>query len=370
MKLVSLVIGASISLILIAMVLAPIALQGEPDAPWTYDDYQICEAEDVVDGAFEVVDFQGQHYIHAKDVGDGTINGITYHVEKANLRLFLLWGQSNSMYLNYDPDIVNEEFTPLKTRAYFYGIDNGTDYRPIISWKDGNGNVFPEHGQFLPVTSPDGTYLIGNVEAPFCATYCENNENLRPYIINAGVGGWALQNFLPGTKGGENIHKVLDEALDKVDFDHYTISPGAWIMSQGESNAGTAINTYIGYFDEITLDLKDSYDLDYGLIIQTRKGNSLNAANAQEEIVLTHPHVLMGSTASQTFTVENGLLASDNIHYTQLGDDIVGSQTARTWLNYTEPPSADYRGLIGLTVPLLILAVLSTLAVGIIRPRD
>lgn len=370
MKFVPLVIGASISLIIIATVLAPIALQEGATPSWTYDDYQICDADTVVSGAFEVVDFQGQHYIHAKDVGPGTIDGTTHIVEKAKLRLFLLWGQSNSMYLNYDPEVVNEKFAPLKTRAYFYGVDNGTDYRPIISWKDGNGNVFPEHGQLLPVASPDGTYLIGNIEAPFCAIYCDNNENLRPYIINAGVGGWALQNFLPGTKGGESIHKVLNEALTQVDSDHYEISPGAWIMSQGESNAGTPIETYIGYFDEISEDLKDSYNLDYGLIIQTREENSLNAAKAQEEIVLTHPNILMGSTASQTFTVANGLLASDNIHYTQSGDNIVGSQTAKTWLNYTEPPTAEYHSLISITVPILILAVLATLAAAIIRPRD
>lgn len=348
------IIGVVVAAALMAVAIPIVADITSPTNPeWVYDDYKEAPEGCVVSGSFELVEYEGVTYIHAKDVGPGTIDGDSFTVSKADLAVFLLWGQSNAMYLNADPAQVNADCEPLKTRAYFYGIDTDDAYRPIISWKDGNTAVYPEHGSFLSVCAPDGTYLIGNVEAPFCSVYCDNSHNYRPYIINAGVGGMSMQSFLPGTIYNTNTHNIWTEAMAQIDTSKYNIHHAGWIMSQGEANAGTPIDTYIGYFDEVVDDIESSFDLKKGAIIQTRAGNSLNAHNAQEQIVRTHSNVIMGSTASSDFEISNGCLADDGIHYTQKGDDIVGVQTAEAWLEFTDSPSSS-ESLLSM-IPLLII---------------
>jgi hypothetical protein len=365
-------IGLTVVVVLVATLLYPaIDNYTHPSPPgWVYDDYVLASEGDTVTGSFELVEYDGVNYIHAKDVGSGTINGEEYTVSKADLTVFLLWGQSNAMYLNADVDEVNAAFDPIKTRAYFYGIDTDSDYRPIISWKSGSTAVYPEHGSFLPVCSPDGKYLIGNVEAPFCAGYCENSENYRPYIINAAVGGMNIQAFLPGTIYNTNTHNIWDEAISKIDSTKFNVHYAGWIMSQGEANAGTSIPTYIEYFDTVVGDIESSFDLDYGAIIQTRSGNSLNANEAQTEIVKTHRNIIMGSTASNGFTIENGCLSSsDGIHYTQLGDNIVGYETAEAWLKFTEPASFDLN-LLSAIIPIVLIASVVSFAIIMLGKRD
>lgn len=370
-SLVGIILGVFTAIVLVATLTVPIIdeLTEESSFGWVYDDYRVAPDGCVVSGVFELVDYGGVTYIHANDVGEGTIDGETVTVSKADLAVFLLWGQSNSMYLNADVDQVNEDCDPLKTRAYFYGIDTDDAYRPIISWKNGNTAVYPENGSFLPTCAPDGTYLIGNIEAPFSAGYCENIYNYRPYIINAGVGGMSLQSFLPGTIYNTNTHNIWTAATSLIDTDKFNVHYEGWIMSQGEANSGTAIETYIGYFDEVVADIEDSFNLNKGAIIQTREGNSARAHDAQIEIVETHPNVIMGSTASSGFTVDNGCLASDGIHYTQKGDDIVGTETAAAWLSFTQPLEFDYSPLLMAIVPLLIISIVIYAAVIFLRSR-
>lgn len=365
MKLYPIIIGGVIAVVLISAILIPITNDSPSKGGWVYDDYQKCPADTVVSGAFETVLFDGETYIHAKDVGKGVINGKTYSVSKADLSVFLLWGQSNSMYLNADPEQVNAEFEPLEsTRAYFYGISNDSDYRPIISWKSGTTAVYPENGQFLSMTSPDGKFLIGNIEAPFAAIYAENPEGFRPYIINAGVGGMSLQSFLPGTIYNTNIHNIWTSALSKIDTSKFNVRPTAWIMSQGEANAGTPPAKYLEYFSEVYADIVDYCGIEDGIIIQTRYANSSNANKAQNMIVSEYPQIIMGSTASSDFTISNGLLATDDIHYTQLGDNIVGAEAAQAWLDHTEPSKNK---LLSMVPILAIAAVIASIAIEIFR---
>lgn len=363
------ILTTTIAIILIATLIVPVIDDAttNPAPGWVYDDYRPAPVNCEVSGAFEIVTYDGADYIHAKDVGEGTIDGETYTISKADLAVFLLWGQSNSMYLNADPDQVNEDCAPLKTRAYFYGIDTEEAYRPIISWKSGSTAVYPENGIFLPTCAPDGKYLIGNIEAPFSSVYCDNLSNYRPYIINAGVGGMSLQSFLPGTIYNTNTHNIWNRAIDQIDETKFNVHYAGWIMSQGEANSHTPIDTYIEYFDEVTADIADSFDLTKGVIIQTRDGN---AREAQEIIASTHSNVIIGSSASASFTVANGYLAEDGVHYTQKGDDIVGQESARAWLSFTQPAVVDYKGLLTVIVPLLIIAVVVTSARILLRARD
>lgn len=368
-SIIGVVLTATIAIILIATLTAPIIddVTTHPAPGWVYDDYKPAPEDCEVSGAFELITYDGTDYIHAKDIGEGTINGETYTVSKAELAVFLLWGQSNSMYLNADPDQVNEDCAPLKTRAYFYGIDTDEAYRPIISWKSGSTAVYPENGIFLPTCSPDGKYLIGNVEAPFSSVYCDNVDNYRPYIINAGVGGMSLQSFLPGTIYNTNTHNIWSRAIEQIDQTKFNVHYSGWIMSQGEANSYTPINTYIEYFDEVTADIADSFDLTKGVIIQTRDGN---AREAQEVIASTHPNVIIGSSASASFTVDNGCLADDGVHYTQKGDDIVGKESAAAWLSFTQPVTVDYDSLFVVIIPIMIIAVVATIARVVLRSRD
>lgn len=99
-------------------------------------------------------------------------------------------------------------------------------------------------------------------------------------------------------------------------------------------------------------------------MVKTRDVNGGNSCAAQIEIARTNPNVIMASTLPDTFTVANGLMNSDNLHYTQKGRILIGEDIANVMsLPYHAPH--DLANLIGV-IPILVIASIVVFAARMI----
>lgn len=375
MKILPAILGFTITIILVGSTLAPIIAdyseRASPEFGWVYDDFQECDPSTSVGGVFELVTYGSKTYIHATDVGEGTINGESYAVDKAPLGVFLLWGQSNAMYGYYDVTVANE-CPPCETNGYYFGSTVG----PTVSYPNADRTALTNdplsNAELRSMINPDGSFKIGNIEASFTSAYSDNNQNIRPYFVNASVAGCALQYFIPGALGNTNIHTIWDAAIDAIDLDKFEVQKQCWIMVQGESDGGwTTEQTYLSLFAQVYDDLKTTTDLDEGLIVRTRDTETFSTiCQAQDAIVKTYPDIHMGCTATSSFTVENGLLRDDNLHYTQKGDNIIGEDCAETWMSLTDPAPMASLSILKLIPLLLILAGVAGIIAVVANPRD
>lgn len=355
------IIGAAVAtIVLVSMIPLMTPLVEPPKSEeWYFDDYRPCANDVETSGAFEIVSYDGRHYIHAKDVGTGAINGVEYSVSKAPLEIFVLWGQSNAAYYQEDVSIVNKECTKCTSRAYYFG----TLSEPLAILSPSPLSTNLDDCTIQSSANPDGSWRIGNIEAPFESVICKfNEEHSRPYVINVGVGGQRLEYFTQGNPGYTLINSAIPAAISSIDLDHFEISYGAWIMCQGEANTSTSIAQYISDFEEVRTTLS-GLSFNEGLIIQTVEKDGVNSSVAQSIIVDSYSGVYWGSTKTQGFSIANGLLVSDDKHYSQKGDNILGADCAETWLRLSGN-NFEYTGqsLVYAIVPLVILAILVCVA--------
>ena len=320
-KLIPSIVLAAVGIILIGSLLVPALDEMDREAPrgWQYDDYQKCSSDCVASGALEVVSLGGTYYVHASDIGDGSYTdyGKTHDVtvSKADLDVYMLAGQSNAAYAFYDSDAASPR--PLPGTAYYYG----TSTTPAQSW---NGTT-DDYGIYSMVDS-DGDMYIGNIEAPFAATYYERTGN-KVLIVNTAISGTKIGLFVPGQSGYTYMEDCWTDALSKIDTDHFNVLIKSYLWIQGESDSATAVNAYCGSFvsmNEALTDPDGNFKLKSAIISQVRSASSANAAEAQAYLTSVWPGIYMGTEIAQTFTVANGLLRDDDLHYTQAGYNKVG----------------------------------------------
>lgn len=239
-----------------------------------------------------------------------------------NLMVLVVAGQSNAAYRNYDISVVNAEIPQPDTNVYYYGTSAG----PI--WYG-----YPTNPQYDTTLSSYGIYsmtdnnrwIVGGYEAVL-AQAISKDSNCDVLIINVGISSATIQFLQPDDTGGEYTDRVISDALSKVN-PKYTINKIGYMWVQGESNYNTAISNYISYFENINNWYHNNgFDICY--MVQTRPANSQNAAIAQLEICNIDKSVILASTAPATFTVDNGLMVSDDLHYSQKGRDIIGHDIA------------------------------------------
>ena len=367
-KILSIIVAVTVGIILIGS-LAPAMLSSDHKGTiyedWVYDDYRQYNDNVSVSGNFEKLTYSGKTYVHANGVGEGTINGQTYTISKAPLEFFVLWGQSNAAYYKEDVTVANKECPKIATQAYYFG----TNDKPLQIVNADPLNTNLESCDMQSSINPDGSLIIGNIDGAFESYYCYYcDTNTRPYLLNVGVGGQRMEYFTEGEPGNTLMNDAITAALASVDTDLFDVKKGCWIMSQGEANTSYNIDAYIEEFSEVQSTLS-GYDLDKGLIIQTIQKDGVNSSVAQSIIVEEDSSVYWGSTATQSFTVSNGLLTSDDKHYSQNGDDIIGKDCANTWLTISgQKYEAEYNDLIG-TVIVVLICGLIVAASGIIFIR-
>lgn len=324
LRLIAVAVAASALAIMIMTVLVPII--GDDSDAWSYDDYrEIPEATDA-SGALEIVQIGGVSYVHARDVGAGSysigIKTVDVTVDRAVLDIYLMNGQSNAAYYDADPSKVDP--APKPGTVYYYGSAD----RPADSLD------FSTKGCAMhDMVSSDGTPAIGDKGPVFGARYHELTGH-KVYYVTAAIGGKGIEAFQP--EDGEmwvHTKAILVAAMAELDASKWEIVDRAYLWIQGEANWQMTADRYKTRFlamHDAILDGDLGYTFDKCIIClpQTLKGDG-GPREAQIELAQERPGtIIIGCDATEGFTTANGLLGSDGIHYSQLGDNIVGVDLA------------------------------------------
>lgn len=238
---------------------------------------------------------------------------------KAPLDIYLITGQSNASYYYAEPELAT--VTKPGTAYHYSELVGGVE---ICSMNDENGAM-----------------QRGNLEASFGKTLYDLTGE-KVLMVNAGVSGRKMETFLP--LNGESyqyiskVWQIIQRYINDDKFQsRYEPRVKSYIWAQGESDPDTDIgvykNDYMRLHEMLT---SPDYGFKYGFIIKVRTIFP-NSAEAQEELASENKDIAIATRSSDHFTVENGKMRFDNLHYSQIGDNLLGEETARTIVKaYTE----------------------------------
>lgn len=300
-----------------------------------YDDYIESPAAVSADGSLEIVTLSGMNYIHAVGVGTGSVefsNGSveTHVVKKALLDVYLLLGQSNAQY--YFSNILEDSVKTEPGTAYTYGIARGT---PIIA-SSYNSETMKRYCSIHSMNDLNGDQLISNLEAPLAANL-HNFSGNKILVLNGAVSGAKMETYLPGEINFTRASVIFNDAVESIDRDLFEPRIKSYIWVQGESDYGTEVEQYKTWFIEMHDDLTgigifSDYKFDAAFISLVR---ATSPTIAQIQLILDPgTSVILGATSAQSFSIDAGTLQSDGVHYTQLGDNILGSELAESIADY------------------------------------
>lgn len=285
---------------------------------WEFDDYRQIDGALSASGSLEMV----EGYVHARDVGAGTIvyedRTESVEVSPAYLDVYLMCGQSNGICLWWSSSAA--EPRPALGEAYAWMTEGGLY------------GGFPANpsGTFAmrPVMNVDGTPDTGDKCVPFCAKVSELTGH-KVYWISAAVGGRAIGTFNPsGSSTWTFMLNTVSAAMSAIDLDHFIVSERYYLWIQGEADKTLAVEKYKERFmamHEGILSGRLGYTFTHCFISLPRSSDATNAVIAQKELAEEHPDTITIATdIADTFTVANGLMSSDDLHYSQLGDNLVG----------------------------------------------
>lgn len=281
-----------------------------------------------------------------------------------NLEVLVIAGQSNAAYRQVDVSLINEEIPQPVTNVYYYG----TSTQPIWFGYPSNptyDQTLESYGIYSMVSN--GQWKIGGYE-PVLAESISKKSNCDVLIINVGISSATIANLTPQQIGGEYTAKVIEDALSKVDS-KYNINKLGYVWIQGESNAGSTVDGYIQQFNIIN-DWYHEQGFEKCYMVQTRPANSGNAAIAQLKICQDDPSVILASTAPSTFTVDNGLMVSDDLHYSQQGRIVVGEDINSKISLTPHIRDSSVGSLLGVIPVVLIIGLLLAVTADIFVKRN
>lgn len=336
------------------------------DVPaWQYDDYKAISNVQSVDGALELTEIGGVTYVHAKGIGAGTIvctdHTETITVEKAILDVYYLNGQSNATYMPSTAQTNPEEAEPYPGLGQGYFVNALSGWASRVAWYDSEGNK-----------------NVGNISPSFVADYYESTGH-KVLFIQGGVAGRSILKFQPGEEMYNRTTGVMEMNYTSgllSQTDKYNINTVAMIWIQGEADANSMTSEeYLGYF----LTFWESYQttahpFDYCLIsIMPETFPTIRSADFK--LIESRGDMYLGADVTKTFTIENGLMASDDLHYTQKGRNLLGETLADNAEYYLTHQKTDYyNGQYETLINIIPLMFLVSCVVGIvalmIRARD
>ena len=353
------VVGSVIVVILVTMVLIPsISEMEEEQRGWQYDDYVPVSEWDReitgVSGALSLRTYAGVDYVRASGIGEGVItfsDGSTETVDvgRARLDVYMVAGQSNST-MSMGNAAEAEPYPRLGT-AYFYHSDELF-------------NAFQQSGRMIRGTGP-----------PLAATYYELTGH-KILLICAGIGGQTITNFLPPDGSmWAHMQQYVEAAMSGFDPAYYDISVESYFWLQGEQDKYMSVDTYKEHFltvNDAILSGDLGLDFKHCLISLVRPQNGPTAAEAQMQVAEEYPdRYIMATTAAETFTVDNGLMSSDDLHYSQAGYNIIGDAWGRVAAEMVDTGTTMIAAVEFLrAVPLILMCLLIVGIVIVLIIRD
>lgn len=320
------IVFCAVGIILIGSLLVPALSISSTDAQvkdWQFDDYRAINATDA-DGAFEIVTVDDVKYVHAVDLGEGSykVNGktITETVTKADLDVVLILGQSNAAYRSTsDPSTASP--VPELGKGYYYGTAEGAIFTSHANVAAGTYD-FDGYGIYDMINS-SGENVLGNIESPFAATY----DGRKVLTINAAVSGTSTSYWVDGGYCYTYAKECIASALALVDNTKFNVTPVATLWIQGEADTFMTVSQYVSNVHALYEDLQsgefvEGLNFDKFLISMTRNG--YNANTAQKQLAADYEGIYIATDIAQSFTIENGKMLSDDLHYSQKGDNELG----------------------------------------------
>lgn len=305
-----------------------------------WDDYRPFDDSDVLgtSGAIEIISIDGTTYLHAKDVGKGTIvyqNGkeSDYRVTKATADLILMNGQSNAAYYlkNDLPPEADKAPAPHVGTSYYFG--RLTD--PKMNYDFGS---IADYQIYDMIDPSDGQLRIGDKGPGFCKEYT-NATGHKAIWISMGIIGKRISTWLPpsGTNWiyDADMMTAFNAQLDSmpVEIDRTIM---LWAQGESDKNAGTSIAVYKSRFMTFyeAAPAAWGHDIDACYLISGKTSNMGIINDALAQLAAEHDDIKLAVPASliDTFTVDNGLMYTDDLHYTQTGDNAVADAAARAVL--------------------------------------
>ena len=362
-----------VALVLIGGVLVPIIddsdseIQKQDPNIWSYDDYKINGSVESVSGAIELVTVGSQTYLHANDLGDATLtfaNGDTQQVtvQKAKLDVYVALGQSNNSFVNSVPTEASP--VPLPGTTYYYGTEDD-----LIMGKSADLSI----GDFQDVVDSSGDLKIGDKVPAFGAKYYDLTGVKTYYIDGAWPGSsvawWQDTTSVVWT----SAVSIVSYAMSKIPEEYYDVTVRGYTWIQGERDADNAVDVYIECFDTMNgriLNGDLGIDLDHCFMSKVRAANAPNPSIAQIQIAESNSTVTMCTTVADTFTVANGLMGSDDLHYSQKGNNIIGVDFAKSCAEYYYTVEIESLQLLNVIPVVVILSLVVAVAVTILRSRE
>lgn len=376
-KIVGIAVGVMITVVLVAAVIVPITNPSAADADeWYYDDYKAMDSVSSVSGALELVTVGDTEYVHANGVGTGTItyddgDTDTVTVSKAVLDVFFLYGQSNAAGRNGDTSEV-DKYPELGTTYYFGYADA---YGPSAALNSTGFDV--SQCDMYSLYDSSGDPRVAGLLPDFSYEYQQITGH-KVYLINGAIGNKSVLTFDPPSgfmwTYGDSI---LTAGLAEIDTTLYDYSCKYYMWIQGEADSGRDVDVYKAQFlemhDAMLAGDMAGVEFEKCFISKVRAANGANSSVAQIELAEEYPEtIIMASTASDSFTIANGLMGSDDLHYSQLGNNIIAVAFADSIGAVVDPTAAQlnkYSELLSAIPLMIIIAMVASVAVIVLKSR-
>lgn len=372
-RITGVIISLTISALLVVTLFIPTVTNVRVDATegWQYDDYNLISGAVSASGALELLNVGSVEYVHAKDVGEGSITYSDGHtdtvdVKKAQIDVVMMYGQSNAAYRNPVPSQASP--IPKLGTAYYYGL---SDRAGALSSENSTGMNLQNCTMYDMINSDTGELRIGDKGPAFAATYYASTHT-KVYWINCAIGGQPISTFMPNAWGWNYAETVLQNAISELDEEYFEVFFQGYMWIQGEGNATTPVSAYKSSFltmHSAILNGELGYRFNVCILSKVREVNAPNPSIAEIDLAEENATIIMATEIADTFTVANGLIGSDELHYSQMGNNLIGTalgESMAEYAHYSSPLVSSSIASLLQIIPLVILAGLVISAVVII----
>lgn len=294
------------------------------------------------------------------------ISAIANPDDDNDLDVFIVAGQSNT-YPKINANPTTSDPIPEPGMGYYFGTESDPTYNETFN--------LSECAMYDLNDGSDGA-RIGGIYPPFAAQYSEKTGH-KVYLIDTGLSGQTLSSFLPGESNWDHVYNVIDYGMKAIPSG-YDVNVMGYIWIQGEGDSSTPIQTYetrmIELYDaystgELPVKLPTCYVCKVRSVIET--DTVVNSSDAQIYLCDNVEGFVMGSELAETFTVGNGLVGSDDLHYTQAGFNALGVDLGNNIAEHLSRSDGWNAGeLISLVPVFIVLAIIVVSARLILVNKD
>lgn len=309
------------------------------DFEMEYEDYKEYDMAGVLgtSGPIEIVTISGTKYIHAIDTGYGKLvkddsSVVTIKINPAKADIILMNGQSNAAYYNYTrppsaEDLANTPALPYGT-AFYFGWPDGM---PVFTNDD------PSSCELFDFMDPaSGSIRVCDKGPEFCRTYAELTGK-KAIWISLGIPARRIAAWdQPNGSAWVQDCRIMDYANAAIKDAPFKIDKVIVLWSQGESDYlhSTGYDHYISSFKQLTKAAPGGWGwkIDAWYLMPGRTANVGWVNDAFYELARTMDNVFIANSADliDSFSIDNGCMRFDDLHYTQLGDNALANAAART----------------------------------------